>query len=628
MSETVHLVGRAEIALVDKATGALVQSVRVKNQMTEPFARWLLAGNLASSEIACRASEWEENPISRLLYSHPYLKETPPTTENRNLRQGYQIIRTDSSEGMFRMYLLSKPVSITAQTVFPPYFDASLQKEDSRSWNNTPLVTFCGDADDLDDQDSALVLSHELSGWSPVRSNPAFTSVYIHSGGAGTIRSVVLGAPPVQEDGTPGAYLSVRQSPTQLPEGWDTAWQPRWEDSASRALTPNAPSGLYLIAPFLRSSLRDGLYGTGFYGVGATDGMISFYDFGSGLFENNKEANAQKTNGLTGETYTTMADNFVSPKVAGGFALGSGKAIRVGKGSEVWDSAGRCLGRTAVIHYQETLASPSEPMTQYVETPVLYATEGSIIPETIYKNCAPVMVAKRGSTAEKDVVEIFISLGIGTFTPYTDDAGDHPGGTGVEIHKISLFIQNYRQTAENLTALLEENPTTFLNHGRVAVLPFALGWLPQYRDEGIDSATTGEDYVSGSFDEAQDVYYLPVTHLLSGVSPLTWEFDAAEENALTPVLCASDTFTPGVKLERIDFEFLHACLLGINDQKWAYAVTTDGYQPLAVNQRQRWATCATQVLSALNLPEPIHKTERQRLVVRYTYAFEVYPEVE
>lgn len=624
MNEQLCLVGIMTLTLEDQ-NGNPVKIVRVKNQITEPFARYLLAGNLALCDVTARGHQLDSNPISRLLYSYPYLKRTDPTDLNDNLKQGYQITQATSGTGLLSMYLLSQPVSVTGRTIFPPYFDSSLRQNSTLEYDGDPLIVFYGNAADIEDSSIRLEQSKELSGWSGVRTNPAVISAYRHTGGAGVIRSVVMGIPQSAPTAQIDSYIKVEQSLAALPRGWDNAWEPVWEDEDSRTITENTVAGQYLTCPFLRSAWLDYKYGDGLYAVGATDGIISFYDYGSGIYEANTTAELERHNGITGELYTTVAENFVAPVIAGGFAIGNGKAIRVNKGNEEFDDEGNCIGRSFVIHYQSSLTNPGVPSTAFIESPMIYATDGTVIPETIYLNCNPVMVARRGKDEEEDIIEVFISLGVGEFTETTDSLGFHPGGQGVEVHKFTLFVHDYRVSAAPLLSILADSPDLLVYHGRVAVYPFAVGGYGEFHVQGMDALTAGEGYVAGSYDAAQDVYYLPITHLLNGCRPLNWTYDPSVPQSLKPILCASPHLQPGMKIERIDYEWIQECLLGLNEGRYLYLATSEGVVPRVVNHRQRNAVTVSMVLSAVNLPEPLEKTEQQRLVVQYSYAFEIYP---
>lgn len=612
--ETIQLTGHIDVSLIDKVTGEVVDCVEVDNQITEPFTRWLLAGNLCASGSLNTAG----NPISRFLFSGPYLKTTAPNAGNTSLAQGYQVVRPSCS-GDFNLYVLSQPVNVSAWTVIPPYADSSFTGINRDETNGEPLVLFYGGADSRGDGLMAMEPVRELSYWSPVGSAPLFRTTYTRDAGFGTIRSIALGT------ALPNA-ISIQESLSELPEGWDTLWRKKWKENRDE-LTPNATDGRYLIAPFLRSSLIDGRVGMGLYAVGDTEDIISFYDWGTSLFEAN-ETSDLRVNSVTGETYTTEADLLAPSRVMGGFAIGNAKSLRVDRGRAIFNENGVCVGRTVIIHYAETLSATASPTARYFETETLLATDGNIIPETIYLNNAPVMVAKSGvNSEEEDKIELFLALGVGTFVEYTDEDGNiHPGGTGIEIHKITLYCYLYRSTAARLDIVLAENPSMLVYHGRVAVLPYAIGRIAENPSAEIDETTSGENYQVGSYDSVYDEYYFPITHLLRGASPLSWEYNATKENALSPIIGASLTFQPGVVLRGLGLEFIRDTILGLGSVKTAMMPTADGYVPLTVNQRQRNQFLAGALLSAANLPVPIVKEENQRLVVSYSYSFQVVSE--
>lgn len=676
--EHLHLQGDVDIQLIDSATGHVDVHVHKHNLLTETFARWILNGNLASHNVtnptlsldaAASNNDFDTNPISQLLYSCPFLRPINPLRPinandtaknlNSNLKEGYQITHADCSEGAYGLYILTEPVSITPLSVFPPYLSASLQDLDQS------VVSLYGTATSVDDVAGIMERFDEQSRWSQTDENPGFTVSFTKSKGSAIIRSLVVGAVP---DTTP-ACVQVHQSPAELPDGWDTAWETAWNSLPStvtdgtiwecfaRSLQTNRENGTYIIVPFLRTTYINGRWCDGFYSVGAIGTHINFYDLGvHGVEDNCPRTGAsttqqsttsvdqavpidvparncvsenQRRNMYTGESYCTEADYFVNAKVAGGFDVGNGRCVRVNKGAAVFVDE-KCLGRKLVLYFQTSLAqtssTPTAPEASSFTTDTIYATDNNEIPETIYKHNSPVMVAHRDPTDEhNDTIEIFVSLGVGHFTEYTDDNGFHPGGTGVEIHQYTLNAYLYKWTAAGLDTVLTENPDVLKYHGRVAVLPYAIGQPSMQPDEYADTTTTGLTYLTGGYDCRTDNYFLPITHILHGCTPRTWILDTTVQDALIPRVAFSSTFIPGVVLEGIDFAFITDYLAGYAGSRIGFLTTREGFTPTELNRCQWWSISSSMMLSALTLDEPIIKSDNQRLVISYTYSLQVTP---
>lgn len=621
MREAVELVGIVNVYVLDDED-RVVQRRTVYNQITEPYARWLLFGNLGTHyTTTIFDQEHSGNGISHLLYSSPYKKTTDPTILDPNLKEGYQIVtgvcgQDDySMSGVrsdriprFAIYALDCDIDIKPNTVFLPVYNPDLQ---TLSFDHLSCYS---NPEQREETVYTFAPSTRHRGWSRVRSNPIFTTSYMRSYGTIEVKSVVLGAS-YKSASESLPCITVRQSPSEIPLEWEAE--------------QDGEDGVYLIAPFIRTSrvssrsedykTLDGLYdgdrfGDGLYGTGYTsDGQgdnITFWNYGTNSFFTSSGGVVH--NPVTNEDFATSKAGFVHDEIAGGFALGYGKAIRADKGNNEF-SENRCIGRSVIFRMQEKLTDYAE-VKEY-ETPVLYATEGTSIPETIYTYNSPVMVAKRGESTADDRIEVFVSLGVGTFTEYTDENGFyHPGGTGVEVHKLVLYIDHYRYTTTTLEMVLEDNPEFLVNYGRVAVLPYAIGFrLDDSRDSGLT-------YLAGSYDAPWDTYYLPITHILSGVDTLDWSFNG---NGLEPMLCATKRQQPGVVYYGCGWEFIRACLLGFDDTRLVYLSVYDGYLPIAVNRLQRWSTFAGMVLSGVSLDEPIIKEEGQRLVINYSYGFRI-----
>lgn len=621
MREDIELVGVVDIYVLDE-DNRIVQHKTAYNQITEPYARWLLFGNLGTHyTTTIFDKDHSGNGISHLLFSSPYQKETPPSVIDPNLDEGYQIVtglcgQDDySSVGeqkervpRFAIYALDCDIDIKPNTVFPPVYNPDLQ-----TLNLAHLACY-SNPNQKEETEYTFAPSTRNRGWSGVRTNPLFTTAYIRSYGRVVVKSVFLGAShKTVSESFP--CVVIRQSPSEIPIGWEAE-----QDGAD---------GVYLIAPFIRTStitsrsvdylslggmydgdrFGDGLYGTGYTGDGRGDN-VTFWDYGTNAFFTGSGSNIY--NPVTNEDFSTSKAGFIHDEIAGGFALGYGKAIRANKGNTEF-SDGKCIGRSVIFTTQEKLINKVD--VKELETPMLYATEGTSIPETIYTHNSPVMVAKRGESTADDRIEVFVSLGVGTFTEYTDERGFyHPGGTGVEIHKLVLYIDHYRYTTTGLEMVLDDNPELLVNYGRVAVLPYAIGFM---LDESKDSGLT---YLAGSYDVPWDMYYLPITHILSGVDTLDWSFDG---EGLDPMLCATERQQPGVVYYGCAWDFIRVCLLGFDDTRLVYLSVYDGFLPIPVNRLQRWSTLAGMVLSGVSIDEPIVKEENQRLVINYSYGFRV-----
>ena len=677
--EQLHLQGDVDIQLIDKATGHVDVHIHRHNQLTEAFARWIMNGNLATHNLnvsVLSATDtatnvgFDTNPISQMLYSCPFLRPIHPLRPanaydtaknlNTNLKEGYQITRAGCSTGAYCLYVLTEPVNVTPLAVFPPYLNASLQEL------NRSIISLHGTESTVDDTSGVMERFDEQSYWSQIGENPGYTVSFTKSNGSAVIRSLVIGAIPSSVP----ACIQVWQSPSELPDGWDTAWETVWDtlpasttdntlwDSFARTLQTNRENGIYIIAPFLRTTYINGRWCDGLYTIGTTGTQINFYDLGVHSVEDNCprvgssdtqpgpseddqsvpidvparvcSPENQRRNMFTSETYCTVAEYFVNSLIAGGFDVGNGHCIRVNKGAAVFDGE-KCVGRKVVIHFQNTLSQTageaSAPPTSAVILDPIYATDDNEIPETIYKYNAPVMVARRDPNSEyNDAIEIFISMGVGQFTEYTDENGFHPGGTGIEIHKYTLSAYLYKWTAASLDTVLVENPDLLKYHGRVAVLPYAIGQPSSQPNEFADVSTTGVEYLTGGYDCVMDNYYLPITHILQGCTPRTWTFDPTANNAMYLHKAFSDTFIPGVVLEGIDYMFITEYLAGYNGSRVGFLTTRDGFTPTELNRYQWWSIASSMFLSAMTLDEPITKADTQRLVISYTYSLQVSPE--
>ena len=659
MNNSVKLIGYTELMLVDRDTSKIVKYVKQENQLTEPFARWILAGNLCvhNSSTATAQLTVESNPISSLLGSTSL--------------PHYQTVTLSLGTGKFGIYLMNTEVNIQETTQIPPYVSASLGAlADS--------VTYYGSSDTSNDG-KTMAPDNGSCRWSKVGLNPAYTTTYIKDDeNTASIKSVVLGVRHDQRTSNCyGSYIMVRQSPVVLPPNWDNAWE-NAQTGSSAVLNAASAVSTFLVAPFLRTTMRNNRYGDGIYTI-STEGGIGFFDLAEKEFETHTNSSILVTNGITGESYspsTSESAGFIgSTHCGGGFAIGGGKAIRVVKGAETLVN-GLGTVRTIGLEYQRKLVRSETVQTglgtttetwygTYPSLTFTASTENEVIqtiPETIYKNCAPVMVAIRGTSTNiigtyidpdtglsvnrtevvdnpaEDRIEIFCSLGVGTFTEYTDAEGHyHPGGTGIELHKKVIKINAFREAAPN-TEFVNSLENNVIDYGRVAVLPYAVGTLASPTAGATeDTSMSGSHYTFGTYDPVNEVYYLPITHIVAGMRMDTWEM---KDNPTTadwvPVQCARSECQPGLMFNenftrQSDFMFAIAPCpgngSGVASARLAMLTTDEGYTPTIVNSRQCWTMTQSLVMSGLTLTEPIEKTPNQILVVRYSYAFEILPEV-
>ena len=640
--------GKVDIYLINK-NGEIVTHVTKHNRLSEAFGRWLLNGNLGTSdgiEILGR------NPISKTLYSAGYLRpintirnaqglDTDKAYDS-NLAAGYQL--TDATcSGSFGLYVLNQAITPTSSSIFPPYFDSTLQHM------NKAIISFYGDQNTIDDGQYHMERNNALSRWSMVGTSPSFTVSYHKTHGSAIIRSLVIGALP---SSTPSC-IHIKQSPTDMPIYWDTAWQPTWDRISTSNISytpivleqpngstvtdgittniwetlgtsiniiPSASNPTYVISPYLRTAMVNNMWCDGLYTIGTDSEYISFYDLGVHGVVHSDTLNTNTINGYTDDRFCNKTETFINPNVSGGFDIGGGRVLRLNKGEALYDTDGNCIGRTMYLYTQmalsQTRPTPITPDVFKYAIPV-YATENTKIPDAIYNTNAPIMVSKRGSEAINDILEFFITMGVGTFTAYTDEKGYHPGGTGIEIHKFSILTYYFRWSTSPPSQIIDEEPTRLVDHGRVAVLPYAIGYPTESSDKPSTNIT-GNEYISGNYNEAYDYYTLPFTHMLKDCTPLDWQ---GNETILTSSY--SETFVPGVVLDGPDMSFMGDTLMKYNGAITKYLNTNEGYVPLEINQTQWWSVVNSMILSSLTLDTPIVKEEDQRLVINYTYAFDL-----
>lgn len=636
----VKLIGYTELMLVDRETHKIDTCVKQKNQLTEPFARWLLSGNMCSPDGAPMTIT--TNPISNMLGS-----ASSPRLQTTTVSSG-----SDSSTGAYGIYLMSENVNISKGTQIPPYVGPSLGTK-------AASVVYYGTEATADDG-STMAPENAACKWSRVGDNPAFTVTYTKDdNNTHTIKSIVLGV--AHNMFTSNGYtasISIRQSTPVIPPDWDMAWSGSTADS----LVAPSMNSQYLIAPFLRTKKVDGRWGDGIYTLSTTSGSnngIGFFDLANKSMVRSRASTEATYNNITTEYYVSQPTYFVSSThCGGGFAIGNGKAIRITRGASVF-SGNTIVSRRVRIETQRKLSlieENNQGWSDTLEYEVTSAT-GAAINSSIAYQSAPVMVAIRGTTQRplrtytnadnetvteyetiddpaQDRIEIYLSMETGTFTAQTaaqsSDGYAHPGGTGIAVYKLVIMIQAWRAAATDIS--LTNAPIT--NYGRVAVIPYAIGIYPSNSSSNADESMNGANYTCGAYDPVNDTYYLPITHICEGVTLHNWNL--ANTAKLSPVSCANSHIQPGLMfdagLTRIgDFFFAMGPEQG--DTSTTTSVRTmmltndEGYVPITVNSTQLWSKTQSLVMSGLTLTTPIVKASTQILVVRYTYAFEIAPSI-
>lgn len=653
------LVGYIDVLLVNRETGKIEKHIRQKNQITEPFARWLLLGNLCTHNVSTgtitdgtsrvdQIQTADVNSISNLLGSYSAAH--------------YQSIVTDCGTNAFGMYLLNKRVNITPFTQIPPYMDSSLHSM------NDSTVVYWGTATS-DDNVKSMLVNNATSKWSKLGSNPAFTTTYIKDDSETVaIESIVLGVSHTAF-GNSGfdPRIVVFQSPPTIPTSWDDSWSNNSSSSAN-ANKMKAPQVIdaYLVNKFLRTIKRDGVYGDGLYATNKQ--FMCYWDLGRKECFIPTAASASVENVLTRERYNTgdgaggfFGTTVFKNKVSGGFAIGNGKAIRVNKG--LTDSSNKTR-EIIISSLHNFLGTEVSSDIDYEIQGTITTTESTTIPETITNNCAPVMVARRGfkveggqivDAPEEDRIEVFISMGVGEFT----NAALGPTGTGIEIHKLTIPVGRWRNTTGTNAAfktyfqsLAPSSPYAMKYHGRVAVLPYAIGRYSNGANaRETVSTVNGDVYTFGTYDESDtgSQYYLPITHILNGVDLADWSYPAPDnaEKDRVPNLCANTFIQPGLIIQAGTGVYgtttkeiltgrtgdclfavsMHPALTNASSTRIAMLVTDEGLNPVVVNLTHHWNQTQGLVMSGLNLASAITKNANQVLVVRYTYAFDISPAI-
>ena len=408
------------------------------------------------------------------------------------------------------------------------------------------------------------------------------------------------------------------------------------------------------------------MYGDGLYATNKQ--YMCYWDLGRKECFIPTAASTSVENSLTRERYNTGdgTDGFFGSvafknKISGGFAIGNGKAIRVNKGLTDSSNKKREIIISSLHNFLGTEVSSD---IDYEIQDTITTTENATIPETITNNCAPVMVARRGfkveggqivDAPEEDRVEVFISMGVGQFT----NAALGPTGTGVEIHKLTMPVGRWRNTTGTNAAfktyfqsLAPSSPYAMKYHGRVAVLPYAIGRYSNGAN-ARETVTTvnGDVYTFGTYDESDtgSQYYLPITHILNGVDLADWSYPAPDnaEKDRVPNLCANTFIQPGLVIQSGTGVYgtatkdiltgrtgdclfavsMHPALTNASSTRIAMLVTDEGLNPVVVNLTHHWNQTQGLVMSGLNLASAITKNANQVLVVRYTYAFDISPAI-
>lgn len=620
------LKGVVDVLLIDKATHKIEKCFRKTNHITEPFARWLMLGQLAMynstgtygtygvSTTTDRFCWIQQNPINQLLGASPV--------------ETYQVIQGSCGTRPYAIYVLGEPVTIDYTTQIPPYFNASLNAmsdkkksdfrelgldEDGEQEVDSPLVVYYGTSSTSNDGSYTMAIDNANSRWGMPLRNPAFTATFVKNAGTAYIRSVVLGAMHgylTAADGQPGMF--IEQSSPIIQSGWDNVWQTATFTTASGRSVPTQVGAdniqaVYLFCPFGRLSMINGHWGDGLYTLntsgtsGTVGSYMSYFDFATKQFENNTTNTGPRQNTITGDYYATDPAT-ISTSIRQGIVLGTAnettKAIRV-------NSAGSTSTAIKVnIVSQASLQSNTTATTTIVLTP-----EGDC-PEALYNNCHPVMVPIRGNETTDDVVEIFVSTAVGEFV----DDENGIGGTGVAIHKLTLAIDAFRTSgnASDISAHITDN-------GRVAVTPWAIGQL----NAPTVGATSDVAYVTGAYNEG--LYYLPFTHLLRGCSPHNWTYIESSVNDRELVQCSTARYLPGMVCDSSTYTRLRDFLFYNGSYARTMATTDEGFVPLTLNTLHRWSITMGSVISGVSFDEPIKKKDSQILVIRYTYTFDIVP---
>lgn len=620
-SNSFGLTGLVDILLVNKDTHVIEEAYREHNHITEPFARWLMAGQLSSFNST---GQYHEKGITSLTERMQYIQHNPiGDLLGATPIKDYQVVESDCGTGEYGLYVLSEEVNVDHTTQIPPYFSATLDglsdKKNSdfhTGGDNTPLVIYYGTGSTPNDGSYTMALDKSNARWGLPLHNPAYTTTFIKNSGAATIKSVVLGAVPGQRTDTKQpATITVAQSSPVIQAGWDNTWSGAASTQTTGSTVYTQTGGnrwisQYLISPFNRISLVGQRYGDGIYtrstyitegtsGSTASDSLgsyLSYFDLATKQFENNTANIASKLNTVTGEYYSTNTGS-IANGVASGIVLG------VGNGTT------KALNITTSTYNTGTVT-----VRLYVQTDLRYNNTSALVTlpaisltgldhsSVLCVNSIPVIVPRRGAQKEEDSIDIFFSGGVSAVN------------TGIALYKLNIKIHDFRETG-NVTKLTDTAHLT--NYGCVAYLPWAIG------QHSIMEGSTPYCQCLGAYDNGD--YYLPFTHLLHGCSPHNWQLVTTTTSGLTPIACADEGYQPGMVMSNAyarqrDFVF------GQDARRRTMLTTDEGYVPLVVNYHHRWATTMGSVISGVKLTTPVTKTENQILVIRYTYTFDIIPD--
>jgi hypothetical protein len=638
LNSTSSLSGIIDVFLVDKETKKIVKHVRKKNQITEAFARWVLAGNLGTpnSGYVVNTGSSNNNTITQNMSSNPI----SVALSSKCVAKYQTIFSVAAGAGggsNFGIYLLDTPTRVLSHTQIPQYTDASLTSAH-------PAVAFYGTYDTEDEGPYTMSMNDGGSKWTTIGSPPGHMTTYMKTDGTATVHSIIFGA----FHGGRG-YLSTLQSPAVLPSGWDNTWAGFNAAGSSTQLGSDVIKNEWLLAPFSSKTTINSRRGTCMYAVSLSGGSyvdsgnyyMGFYDLSSKQFEFNTAAE-QKTNGLTSEKYQTNTGAMVPQRMWGGISIGNGKVIRVDKGADT------STNRQININFTTSLTNASDNTALNTVSitlrPHTSLSGSASIPEAIYTRCSPVMAAcpymvTSGDSNSADRIDVFISMGVGRYK-----IGEHTLNgetqdiiaTGVEIQRIRLKVNNIKSSASKASDLLLNLPTYIENltstedgsgdyYGElVAVIPYAIGQDVGTTNGGI--TPNGSQYLQGYYDNVEDEYYLPFTHILQGVDTNTWTFDSTKPQATTLLPCGDNVMHYGAVFEADNaFERDRDFMFGVDGRHIIPCVTDEGLVPLTVNSTQRRSASVGRVLSGVILDAPITKLENQILVVQYSYLFDIIP---
>ena len=436
--------GTIDFVVKDRETGEIQQHVTVDNHITEPFARWLMYGNLgvpdymgtvryegnAQNPSPADMTKWNSsNAIARLFGI-----EANRTEKSQVVSCAAR--RSDGNQPSFKLYLLSQSIDdvMSGHVQIPPYLRTNLKGHNTTRERVTEgdfdkelecVVVYGGTNDD----GGHLRINRKECRWNALLENPSFTMLYMdeknktspfnNTGGvAYVIKSVVVGA---DSDGFVDnpSYIMIRQSlGGSVHDDIDHVWH--GGEYTANANNPPLYVPRYLLCPFLRnkigSTYHDGII-TNSSDISDTAYLLSFYDFGDMGNDNfNKVANNSDLvlseiatdNDRTAQMATDPIA--IDADVAGGVVVGNVgnkiRTIRIGGMEYIEDSSDNITGCTITINWQNGL--DTEPFDtgsyeinltglsnpQYPEKVHQYPEKdnGSFYP---IEKCLPVIVPRR-----------------------------------------------------------------------------------------------------------------------------------------------------------------------------------------------------------------------------------------